>query len=360
MSNVDPDKVLAGARNLTRNANIGRGQRVLILAERDTAPVLVDAIWEAISERGAQVAVMRTDYWHKVRDVPPDVFVEALAGVDVLVSTGEFLRTLENLYLRKRVYDEGVFYLHNEASTPEAMASDYALFPLELLALIGELVNNQIIGRTIRITTPAGTDLTTSVSPENIGGYWYPYQLDAPGHKKAFPGGAYNFYPGPPAEGTLALEAIPSQIPAPKVHLDTPLVMTFEKHKVVHMEGDCADWLQDRWDRNGDENSGWLGKCMWGIHPKAQSPDGRGGSNPRILNFGMGNSTQYGGPAYSKTWFRAYVQQATVTADDLVVIDDGHLCALDAPEIIEAAEKLGFGPEILTQLPEPLDGCSDL
>jgi hypothetical protein len=360
MTEVDPQRVLEGARNLARNARIERGQRVLVHAEKTTAPVLVDAIWEALSERGAQVAVMRTDHWRKVGDEPPTVFVEALRGIDVLISTGEFLRTLENLYLRKAVYDEGIFYLHNEASTPEAMGSDYSLFPLELLAMIGDHVVKQIVGKTIRLTTPAGTDLTMTAAPETIGGYFYPYNLDQPGHKKAFPGGAFNFYPGPPAEGTLAIEAIPSQIPAPKVHLDDPLVMTFEKHKVVDMQGDCSEWLRDRWAANGDENSGWLGKCMWGIHPKAQSPDGRGGSNPRILNLGTGNSTQYGGPAYSKTWFRGYIQQATVTADGELVLDDGHLCALDDPEIIAAAEKLGFGPEILEQLPETLENCSDL
>jgi hypothetical protein len=49
-----------------------------------------------------------------------------------------------------------------------------------------------------------------------------------------------------------------------------------------------------------------------------------------------------------------------VTAGTELVLDDGHLCALDAPEVIAAAERLGHGPEILHQLPETLDNCSDL
>lgn len=360
MGEVNIEDVLDGARNMVRNADLQAGQRVLLHAERETAPVLVDAIWEALSERGAQVAVMRTDHWHKVREQPPEVFSRALAGIDVLISTGEFLRALENLYLKKAMYDDGLFYLHNEASTPEAMASSYGRFPLEVLAAIGDHVVGQILGRLIRIRTAAGTDLTMTASPETIGGYWYPYRNDAPGHKKAFPGGAFNFYPEAPVEGVLALEAIPSQIPAPKVHLDDPLRLTFRDHKVVHMEGDCADWLAELWRTKGDENSSWLGKCMWGIHPKAQSPDRRGGSNPAILNLGLGNSTQYGGPAYSKTWFRAYIQKATVTADDVVVIDDGHLTALDAEPVRAVAARLGHGPELLEQLDETLAGLSDL
>jgi hypothetical protein len=357
---ADPARVLEGARNLVRNAKIGSGQRVLILAEKDTAPLLVDSIWEALSERGAIVSVLRTDHWHKVRDLPPTVFVEAIKGVDVLIGAGEFLHTLQNMYLKKQVYNEGLFYLHNEASTPEVMASDYALFPLELLETIGSYVVGQIVGRTLRITTPAGTDIVMSAAPETIGGYWYPYELDAPGHKKAFPGGAFNFYPGPPAEGVIAFEAIPSQVRAPKVHLDEPLRVTFKNSLAIHMEGDCADWLQGVWDAKGDENSGWLGKCMWGIHPKAQSPDGRGASNPAILNLGMGNSTQYGGPAYSRTWFRGFIQQATVTADDITVIDRGHLRALEAPSVMEACRRLGHDLDMLVQLDETLASCSDL
>jgi hypothetical protein len=361
VNDVNPEHVLEGARNLARNADIRPGRnRVLVHAERDTPDVMVDAIWTALSEQGAQVAVMRTDLWHKIREQPPDVFVQALNGIDVLISTGQFLRVLENLYLRKAMYDEGVLYIHNEASTPETLASMYARFPLELLSAIGDHVTAQLVGRTVRVTTPVGTDITMTAPPETIGGYWYPYRNDAPGHKKAFPGGAYEFYPDAPAEGVIAFEAIPSQVPAPKVHLDEPLRMTFEDHKVVDMQGDCADWLAQWWATNGDENSSWLGKCMWGIHPKAQSPGGRGGSNPNIINFGMGNTTQYGGPAYSKTWIRAYVQNATVTADDLVVMDGGRLCALDAAPVREAAERLGYGPEWLEQVPEDLATLSDL
>jgi hypothetical protein len=357
---VDRPRLLDGACNLVRNANIAAGQRVLILAEKDTSSLLVDAIWEAVSDRAAMVSVLRTDHWHKLRDNPPAVFLQALDGVDVLIGAGEFLHPLQNLYLRKQIYNEGLFYLHNEASTPQLMASDYALFPLELLQVIGDYIVRQIVGRTIRITTPLGTDIRMSAAPETIGGYWYPYRLDAPGHKKAFPGGAFTFYPGPPAEGVIAFEGIPRQLSAPKVHLDDPLRVTFHDSLAVHLEGDCADWLRHLWDTEGDANSGWLGKCMWGIHPKAQSPDGRGASNPAILNLGMGNSTQYGGPAYSRTWFRGFIQHATVTADDITVIDEGRLCALDAPPVVEACTRLGYDRAMLVQLDELLANCSDL
>ena len=360
MDTVDPSLVLDGARNLVRNAMVGTDTRVLLHSEPATAQALVDAITEALCEVGATVVLLRTQPWDKLRDDPPAAFVEALKGVDVLVGAGEFLRPLQNLYLRQRIYDEGLFYLHNEASTPEVMASDYARFPLELLGVIGAYVVDQIVGRQLRITTPIGTDITMTAAPETIGGYWYPYRLDGPGHKKAFPGGAFAFYPGIPATGVIAFEALPRESQAPKVHLDEPLRITYDDHRAVDVAGDCADWLLDQWADRGDNNSGWLGKCMWGLHPKAQSPGGRGASNPSILNLGMGNSTQYGGPAYSRTWVRGFIQRATVTADDLLVIDDGHLCALDAKPVVEACERLGCSPEMLVQLDEGLVGCSDL
>jgi hypothetical protein len=99
---------------------------------------------------------------------------------------------------------------------------------------------------------------------------------------------------------------------------------------------------------------------MFGLHPKAQSPDGRGGSNPHLVNFGMGNSVQYGGPAYSKTWIRGYLSDVTVTADDELVMDAGRLCALNSEELRSAAADMGCDPSLLDQVVEKLDGSSDL
>lgn len=360
MGDVDSAQLLEGARNLARNSGIRTDQRVLIHAERQTDPDLVMALWTALSEVSGDVSVITTDHWDHVRGDPPRTFRSALETVDVLVSTGHFLRSLEALYLKEAMYDRGTFYIHNEASSPAALASEYGRFPKELLSAIGMHVLNQIAGKDLDITTKAGTDLKISVRPETVGGYWYPYGYDGPGHKKGFPGGAFAFYPEGPVEGVLAVEGIPPEAKPPKLLLDEPLRLEFHDHRVVHMEGDCSDWLREWWDRDGDENSSWLGKCMWGIHPKAQSPDRRGASNPHILNFGMGNSMQYGGPAYSCTWVRGFIQHATVTANGETVIDVGRLTALEAPEVMATAERLGCDPSVLKQVDESLENSSDL
>ncbi|HEY4211659.1 MAG TPA: hypothetical protein VGM84_09285 [Steroidobacteraceae bacterium] len=358
---ADAEAALRGARNMVRNAGLIAGQSVLVHAERDTDGRLVDVIWAALAEHDVNVAVMRTDHWDKLRDEPPEVFRTALAAVDVLISTGEFLRALDKMYLKKAMYDDGLFYLHNEASTFESMGSDYAIFPLELVAAIGTYVTGQLRGSRLRLTTPAGTDLEMTVRPETIGGYWYPYRYDAPGHKKAFPGGAYAFYPEGPVDGVLAIEAIPRHaVPLPSNHLERPLMLTIQDHRVTGMDGPCAEWLSDYWLQRGDENSNWLGKVALGIHPKARSPEGRGACNPAIINVGFGNSTQYGGPVFSRSWTRAYVQEPTLTADGVPVIDRGHLCALDAEPIRRLAEELGCEASALDQVPQTLADLTDL
>jgi hypothetical protein len=355
------DDALEGARNMTRNAGLTRGQRVLMHAELDTDPQLVNAIWTALSEQGVTIEVLRTDPWDKLRDEPPAIFVEAMRRADVLVGAGEFLRPLDRLYLKKAMYDDGLFYLHNEASTIDSLGSQYGQFPLELLAELGRVVTEQLTGAAVRMTTPAGTDLTMTVRPETVGGYWYPYRNDAPGHKKAFPGGAYAFYPEGPVDGTMALEAIPRHTPAPPAGLlADPLRLTIDDHRVVGMTGDASEWLRDYWRDKGDDNSNWLGKVALGIHPKAQSPAGRGACNPAIINVGFGNSTQYGGPVFSRSWVRGYLQRPTITADGELVLDDGYLCALRADSVRTLAGKLGVDESMLDQVPQTLDGLSDL
>lgn len=360
MSEIGFDDVLEGARNLARNSTIQSGDRVLLHAEFRTAPTMVDALRTALEELGAHVSVLTTVRWNVNTDPPPRELEWALEGVDVLVGTGQFLQVLGNLYLKRGIYDRGLLYIHNEASSSEAMGSDYGRFPLELLAAIGEEVVDQITGKTLRITTVAGTDLTLSAMPESIGGYWYPYAWDGPGHKKGFPGGAFCFYPDNVVKGVAVAEALPPDAKAPQIVLDEPLRLTIEDHRVVGMEGDCADWLRDSWAERGDENSGWLGKCMWGIHPKAQSPHGRGGSNPHLMNLGFGNSTQYGGPAYSKTWVRVFMEDPTVVADGEPVVVDGRLTALKSERLLRRTEEMGFDPGLLEQVRERLVGSTDL
>jgi hypothetical protein len=350
------DQLLDGARNLVQWAEIAAGQDVLIHVEPGyDDPEVLSALRNAASEAGAKVSVLHTPHWNRQSEAPPAVLERALDGADVLISQGEYLYASHSRYMQVQLFEKGLRYFNNVAKTKEALSSSYGRFPTELTYAIGKAVIDRLTkAKTIRVTTPAGTDLTMSLRPETVGGYCYPVRHDTPGFKKDFPGGVACFHPEDPVEGVLVAEAIHPVIGAPKVILDDPLRMVYKDHRAVEMSGDCAEWIQDYWERSGDENSTWLAECMWGIHPKAGGVGSPNISNPHLLHFGLGNSLSYGGPVYSKSWAVIFVQDATLVADDETILDRGHLTVLELPEVRAAAARLSDSDELLTQVDSTL------
>jgi hypothetical protein len=338
---VTSGDVLDGARNLVRYVEIQPGQQVLIHTEPGfDDPVVVGAVREAVEEAGAHVSLLQTPHWDKQHEPAPPVFVHAVQGCDVLIGQGEYLHT-KNRYLQEAIFERGLIYINNEAKTPEALGSAYGRFPAELLFAIGTAVMRRVgAGRSVRVTTAAGTDIRMQVRPETVGGYCYPFRRDTPGHKKGFPGGVACFHPEDPVEGVIAVETFGKRRGGPPL-LDPPLRLVYRDHRVVSMEGDAADWLREHWRSRGDDNSSWLAECMWGIHPQAGGPGGRGAANPHLLHFGLGNSIPYGGPTFSRTWVVGFVQDATLTVDGEPLLVDGHLTVLDDPAIREVASRHG-------------------
>jgi len=343
------DALLDGGRNLVRYVEIHAGQQVLIHTEPGyDDPAVVGAVKAAVEEVGATVSVLHTPHWDKQYEPPPAVFEAAIQGCDVLIGQGEYLHT-KNHYIQVGLFERGLIYINNEAKTAQALGSWYGRFPAELLFAIGVATAGRLKdANTVRVTTPVGTDISMSLANNTIGGYCYPFRFDTPGYKKGFPGGVACFHPEDPVNGVVAVQALTRGNGAPKTILDSPLFLTYRDHRAVEAHGELADWWEE-FASSGDENTTWLGECMWGVHPKASGGGGRGASNPHLLHFGLGNSIPYGGPAFSKTWQVVFVRDATLTVDGYPLLEQGHLTVLDDPGIREIARKYGDPDELLDQ-----------
>ena len=353
---IDQSKVLDGARNLVRYAEIRAGHQVLIHVEPGNKaepgaddPAVIEALRTAVTEVGARASVIMTPPWHKTAEPPPPIFAAALEGADFLIGQGEYLFT-KNHYLQVAIFEKGLVYIENEAKTAAALSSSYGRFPAELMFAIGTAVTDKVArARTARVTTPAGTDMRMSIRPETVGGYCYPFRQDAPGYKKGFPGGTACFHPEDPVEGVIVGEAFARFLKMPICN--PPLRLVYRNHRAVEISGGGADWLLDFWKRRGDENSSWLAECMWGVHPRAGGLGTRDASNPHLLHFGLGNSIAYGGPPFSKTWGGLYTQDATLTLDGEPLLDRGRLTVLDSPEVRAVASRFGDPKELLDTVP---------
>ena len=349
-------ELMEGATNMVRDyAGVKAGHEVIIHTEPGfDDPLVVEAVRRAITDLGARATVIHTVNWNKGKEEAPPVFVAALENADVLIGQGEYLHT-KNSYLQRALFERGLVYINSEAKTQETMSSLYGRFPAELLFALGTTIMGKLGGgKTIRVTTKKGTDISMGARPETLGGYCYPFHFDTPGHKKGVPGGTSCFHPEDPVNGVIAYEAITGGL-APKNLFDEPLFVTYKDHRIVSMEGYGADWLEEHFKKNGDENSGWLAECMWGIHPHASGRGGRGASNPNLLHFGNGNSIAYGGPTFSKTWTVMFVESATLTVENEPILDNGHLTILDDPKVRAVAAKYGDPDELLAQAPCPIN-----
>lgn len=350
---VVTEGVMEAARNLVRDyIEVQSGQEVLIHTEPGyDHPNILEALMTAVGESGGVCSLLRTPNWSKQTEPPPAVVRHAIQGADILIGQGEYLHT-KNPYLQKAVFEDGLVYINSEAKTPEAFGSLYGRFPAHLLFDIGMRVIDKLDGDPeVRVTTKAGTDITMRVAPETVGGYCYPFGYDTPGHKKGFPGGVVALHPEDPVQGVIAAEALTPRPGIPKALLDEPLWLMVENHRVVDVKGDCSDWLKNHWAENGDENSGWLAECSWGIHPKASADGGRGASNPHLLHFGLGNSIPYGGPVFSSTWIVVFVGHPTVSVNGEEIMTEGKLNLLSDPSLIQIAETHSNGTELLSQVP---------
>jgi hypothetical protein len=354
MDEVTQADVLEGARNLVRYGGIQADNEVLLLVtDKANDPVMVRAFQQAVDETGANLSTLLVKAWSRALGQPPRVVPPALAAVDVVILQGQSINA-QARYTQEAMYEHGTNLIINMARTPEALGSEYGRYPLELFFAIGQKMLERVQrARRLRLTTKAGTDISMSIHPRRMGGYFYHPRKGWPGQNKAFPGGEFGIYPEDPCNGVVAVEGFQPDVAPPQSILDQPLMVTVKDHWAVGFEGPHADWLQDHLDRRGDDYARLFCEVMWGIHPRAGVPGCRAAANPNLLHVALGNFQYAGGRYYSKMQLPMYVWQPTVTLDDEPILLDGQLLLLQDPELRELASRYGDPDQLLAIRPVP-------
>jgi len=228
-----------------------RAGRSLAAAARELGAGAVEAHW--LPSPGGRLAVVSSR------------LVQAIAGADVVVTLlsrfdlGAEMPVMRAAMAAFRKQGRGRWALGAGVDEPllaEALAGD-----VRLVAEAARLLYEKLQGSVgVRITTEAGTDLTLSWRDR-------PFHVETgllrePGSLGNLPGGEVYVAPlEESAEGRLVVDVSLGDIP-----LDHPVVLTFRRGRVVHMEGSEAGRIL--LDRLGSGPWAWtVGEFGIGVNP---------------------------------------------------------------------------------------------
>lgn len=348
--------LMPGARNFVKFAGITGAEEVLIVAAYNTEEVVIQSVMVAVQEQGAIPTLTHAPPPELYFKESSEALAEAMLAADVVLDLGAFVcgHSMASIRAMTEYLTRGAIL--SPPPTAEILKSPAALYPLELHYAVAKKVFEmcqQPTGTRMHLTSRGGTDLTAQVMRERTGGGGQVKPL-APGLFGIFPPGIFGFIPPLNVDGVAVYE---SYVGFGKC--SEPIKMTIENSWATKIEGGWeADELKAR--IKDVENANHIIEIMFGIAPKnrvnlnIRPLSFESERSPRTLHIGMGDQKMQGGPMPARGkgihWKvlhqDGYMLHPTLKVGDKVVLHDGHLTALDDPEIIEFAKRFGDPAEL--------------
>jgi hypothetical protein len=399
---VAVDDLMSYAREVCHQAEVRRtapgfvgygstkpGDRALIAVDTHYDPQVVDAVSRGLREMGASVDVITVE-------VEPDREFTTRDEIDVIMRREpwtkkprrwEGLPWVEELALREGyqllVHGKGggiPNVPHRYEAIPwlqvEHFASEATIYPRDLHTLVNLTTWNAFFGTgrggRVRVTDPEGTDLSYTLLPEYFDGTRRGY-TETPWWGHILGHGPTPILPHEDASGIVCGTTSHFQRPFPRIRL------TLEKGRLEKIEGG-GDYGA-AWRELKDESDGtqypcfprpglfWLWEVAIGTNPKIARPHNiqmlsSGGfewerRRSGIIHIGLG--TRWRGPEevwagergllyghlHAHLFFPTLVIEPP-TGKEIVVIDKGHLTALDDPKVRDLAATYGDPDRILS------------
>ena len=342
------------------------GKEVLILAQIDGlygGDNLVDEqaiawIQAAVQQRGANPSVLWFDEPAKLHEwrIPP-IVKGALKGCDVVINNSFDLVIEEQLELRKLMHDEGFILLRNFATTAPLLCTPWAQTPSELLAAIRYQASAMFkVGAKWKITDELGTHLEGIIAPSANPVYPnYTLLRKEAGPYRPWPEWVFPQIEVSDTSGVFVFDRTLSwwsrymKVPA---LFEEPVRLIVDKCRITKIEGGAEATALKSFLK---EMSGPFGDAVYdfgaihcGVHPNAKvEPHQCPSSEYRRLIEHCHSSNLHihiGAPKPRPDYFywlhcTGDTRTATWSVGDSLVLDKGHLTALDHPAVRAIAAK---------------------
>jgi hypothetical protein len=353
-------------QNFRRIFAINPQDKVLILADRNLDPKVVDLIWSHAAESGAAVCSF-------VRDHAATTFVqpEAMSALETatFVASTWHRSVLDPMLQQLRSLRGQRWVKLTYFRTIEALQTEQASFPIDLLSVIllkTAACYPSVGGTQIKVTDTRGSDLQIDLGPDYIKHHLtqsrWRGQLTT-----ELPGSYVHYLPthGPNlydclTEGPESTAINGMLYPGWGVGFDRPFAspvgLLFEKNKIVEVTGSGPDAEDLRILLSAP-----LIELGCGFNPKA--PRKRiypaGSNSPGAMHFGIDSLTpgdllldRMPLRPHDAGHFDLVSLDATVTFDDKLIVDNGFLVSLRDDEVVEKAREYGDPKVLLEDWPD--------
>lgn len=313
-----------GASRLVNvNAGLQKGERALVVCDTDNIDI-AKALCYAIRNVGAEwsLAVMEPRSTHG--EDPTEAIANAMLGADVVFAPTRF--SLSHAKARETANEKGVRFISMPDYTREmmkggALDADF----LEIYKSVKRIQNILTEAKEIRITTPAGTDVTLRcegrVGNEVSGVCRTPGTWGSPPNIEVNVSPIENL-----TQGTVVVDG---SIPMPEIGVITEdLVLTITDGRISNFEGGVqADMFQQLLKKDNNPANLVLAEFGIGLNDKAVlcgsmlEDEGCYGT----AHFGFGHNADQGGKNNASVHIDAVYKKPTVIVDNEIVMKDGVL-----------------------------------
>jgi hypothetical protein len=363
-------------------AEIKPGMEVLILAHKDGLYGGVNLIdeeavpWTAsvVQSGGARAASLCSDDpqpIHKWR-LPP-IVKGAISGADILLNFSSDLTNEELAEFRKHMHDANTWAIRIFALTAPLLMSEWAQTPYELVSKIRQVSSKPFMKHMNEfvMTDPNGTHLEgyliNPVKREGIPGVPYGKPRKETGRYVPWPewlhtqvrcqgvNGVFNF--------NCMLSWWANHIGI-QPEWEKPISIEVKDSRMIKISGGHE---ADKVKRFLEELEGKVGDGIWifdtfhfGVHPNAKVQEYQcpHSLHRRLINHSHSSNLHWhlgSAPSNEKYPFWPHItgdiRNTTLKAGDTLVYDNGYLCCLEDPEVLEVAAKYPDRPGLPDRIP---------
>jgi len=292
------------------------GESVLVVDDDRDNPI-PPALLAAAKDLGLEALRLTMAPRERSGQEPPRAVALAMQGADIVLMPTS--HSLSHTRARHAACDAGARIASMPGITVDmfarTMSADYDRVAARSRA-VADLLDG---GKTVRITTALGSNLTFSIAGREAMPDTGLYH--SPGDFGNLPAGeAYVAPVEGTAEGVLVVDASMAGLGV----LSSPLTFTFHEGRVSRVEGEGAETLRNNWKAAGD-GADWVAELGVGTNDAAKII-GKVLEDEKVygtVHVAMGNNAHFGGVNNVQYHADGVITRPTLTVDGNSIIEDG-------------------------------------